>query len=77
VAEGAQKLKLRIEWQRIDDDPVAMITIAPPKSAEDMEVTVKQLELRDGKIYVAGTTNETDRARLNAAFAPSKFIRSN
>lgn len=77
VAEGAQRLKLRIEWRQIDNDPVAMITIAPPKSAEDMKVTVKQLVLREGEIYVAGTTNELNRERLNAAFAPSEFIRSN
>ena len=77
VAEGAQRLKLKVEWRTIENDPVAMITIAPPKSAEDMKVAVKVLELREGEVYVAGTTNEPSRARLNAAFAPSELIRSN
>jgi len=75
VAEGAQRLELKIAWQTIDNDPVAMITIAPPRSSEDLKVSVKLLELRDGQIYVAGTTNAASRARLDAAFAPSGFIR--
>ncbi|MDA7980363.1 MAG: hypothetical protein MPJ50_16515 [Pirellulales bacterium] len=76
VAEGAQRLKLKIEWQTIENDPVAMITVAPPRSSEDLKVTVTHLQLRDGEIYVAGTTNAANRARLDAAFSPSKFIRS-
>ncbi len=77
VAEGAQRLKLKIEWRTIENDPVAMITIAPPGSTDDLKVTVKKLELREGEVYVAGTTNAPTRERLNAAFAPSEIIRSN
>lgn len=77
VAEGAQRLKLKFEWRTIDGDPVALITIAPPSSTDDFKVAVKKLELREGEVYVAGTTNAPTRERLNAAFAPSQLIRPN
>lgn len=77
VSEGAQRLELRMEWRTINGDPVALIHIAPPHSSADLKVSVKRLELREGEIYVAGTTNAESRSRLNAAFAPSLFIRPN
>jgi hypothetical protein len=56
LAEAAGNLDVGVEWLQADGDPVAMITIPPPKAERDMRIWIESVELRDEAVYLAGRT---------------------
>ena len=56
VGRAARENDLILDWHRVEGDPVAMITIVPPKDDDEKRVTLETLQLSDGEVYVAGKT---------------------
>jgi hypothetical protein len=57
VTEGISRAlqgRAKVEWAQADGDPVARVTI--PLAPGGRAVHIDKLELRNGEIYVAGTT---------------------
>ncbi|NQT37394.1 MAG: hypothetical protein HQ581_07900 [Planctomycetes bacterium] len=61
VTTAAQRMELRIEWRQVDGDRVAMISVPPPKTDDDKAVRIETLELREGEIYLDGTTGPVEK----------------
>ena len=59
ISQGARRLDLRLQWRQADSDPVALITIPPPQDVDNNRVHLTALQLGDGEIYVAGTTEKS------------------
>lgn len=56
ISEAARRSDLRIKWRQADGDPVAFISLPPPRGPADDLVEIDTLRLGDGEVYVAGTT---------------------
>ncbi len=56
ITDAFQSLNVQLQWRQADGDPVALITIPPPRDKHDRPLELESLELRDGFIYVAGET---------------------
>jgi hypothetical protein len=56
IARATDRLEWRIEWRQADGDPVALVTIPPPRDKRRRVVELDTLRLGDGEIQVAGTT---------------------
>lgn len=56
ITEKVDELDLQVQWLTVDGDPVAEMTLPPPRDADDKEVRIETLELGEGKIYLAGST---------------------
>lgn len=55
IIENAQAQGLDISWKRVDDLPVVLVRYSPHPERED--VLLEQLQIRDGEIRLAGTSN--------------------
>lgn len=55
ISHAAQALNLRLEWRKSRGDPVALITLPPPRDAQRAALNLEKLELRDGELFVCGT----------------------
>ena len=60
VNRAALENSLILDWQRVDGDPVAMLTISPPRDANGKRVILRTLQLVDGEVYLAGETEVND-----------------
>lgn len=56
VTQAAGKNNVLLTWERVEGDPVAMITIPPPQDADEKRVTLDTIQLADGEIYLSGET---------------------
>jgi hypothetical protein len=56
MAQGAQRLKLRIRWAQSDGDPVALVQLPAKNASGAWHYQIEAIELRDGAIYLAGRT---------------------
>lgn len=56
ISEAVRRSKLRIRWRQAEGDPVALISLPPPRRPSDDVVEIDTLRLGDGEVYVAGTT---------------------
>ncbi len=57
VTKSARKGGISLRWEQIEEDPVALITI--PRNRHDFvhrEILVETIALRDGELYLSGTT---------------------
>lgn len=55
IADGVRRTSFRIEWRQADSDPVAQISLPPPRKGAN-DVQVDAFRIVDGKIVIAGTT---------------------
>lgn len=55
AAEAARRARWRVNWSQIDGDPVALIPLEPIDKPR-ARIEIDTLSLRQGEIYVAGTT---------------------
>ncbi len=60
IRKAAADADLPLSETQTDGDPVVMITIPPPAGAERASISVENLELREGAIYLAGRTETED-----------------
>lgn len=56
ISKAAKRLELKLEWRQADGDPVALISIPPPRDEEDRLVQIETLRLGKGEVYVSGST---------------------
>ena len=57
VAENARQLSIEVTWYRRDGNPVALLRFQPDQ--ENPTFVLQKLELQDGKLIIAGKSNET------------------
>lgn len=76
IAQGAERMKLRIRWAQSDGDPVALVRLAP-RTRGDQRYQVETIELREGAIYLAGRTyRDADAPPTIARSQPSEENRA-
>ncbi len=56
VTQAAEKNDVLLTWERVDGDPVAMITIPPPQDTDEKRITLDTIQLAEGEIYLSGET---------------------
>jgi len=56
IAQETARLDLHVRWTQAAGDPVAEISIAPRPDSDGKTIRVESLELGDGELYLAGTT---------------------
>lgn len=56
IADNARRLDLAVRWQDVDGDPVALLSLHPPRDENDNRVVIEAIHLGDGEIYLAGRT---------------------
>lgn len=59
MTQAARELKLRLEWRKIQGDPVALINFGNSRDASFDGLNLQAIELRDGELFVSGTGNST------------------
>ncbi len=55
ISEAARAAQVPLQWRRTGGDPVALIPLPADEDA-DRTVRIETIELREGEIYVAGST---------------------
>lgn len=58
ISTGLAKSEYRVEWSQSHGDPVALITIPPPRGKSDKAVTLDAIRVLDGKVVLSGTTEK-------------------
>lgn len=58
LSTGLTKSEYRVEWSQSHGDPVALITIPPPRRKNDKPVTLDAIRVLDGKVVLSGTTEK-------------------
>jgi hypothetical protein len=56
IARATDRLEWRIDWRQADGDPVALVSIPPPRDKHRRVMQLETLRLGNGEIHVAGTT---------------------
>lgn len=49
---------LVINWRQIDGDPVALISIPPPRKKKGKLIKIEAFEIKVGEVYVSGSTEK-------------------
>ena len=61
LTEAARQAEIRLRWEKVDDDPVALIDIpAVSDGGKQVVVSIDTLELRDGEILLRGRTQPAE-----------------
>ncbi len=60
VTKAARRVDLPLRWAQTGGDPVALVTLFPDRE-DKLGTTLRTLELLDGEIYVAGTTDPAEK----------------
>jgi len=64
ISAAARAAELRLVWQQAEGDPVALIHLPEPSEEDGRRATIERLELGEGQIYLAGTTEKrTDESK--------------
>ena len=58
ISQAAGRTELWLAWRQAEGDPVAMITIPPPRDDDAKLVEVETLRLGKGEIYLSGRTKK-------------------
>ncbi len=58
LSDAARHTDLRLQWRQKDGDPVALIPVPQPRDAGGKVVRIEVLDVRQGAVYVAGTTEQ-------------------
>jgi hypothetical protein len=56
ISHAARHLNLELEWRRSHGDPVALVTLPQPSDPRSAGLRLESLELREGELFVAGTS---------------------
>lgn len=75
ISHAARELHLRLEWRKIQGDPVALITFSETRDDWLDGLHLQTVELREGELFVAGTNGGADPSesheKLDAPPAPT------
>jgi len=55
ISDSAREMDLRLQWRQIEGDPVALVTL-PPLEDENRHMRIETVQLGQGELYIAGTT---------------------
>jgi len=58
ISAAARAARWNLVWKQEDGDPVALVTIPRPRDAHDRPITLEVIELREGEVYVAGSSGD-------------------
>jgi hypothetical protein len=69
MTQAARELKLRLEWRKIQGDPVALINFGGSRDESLEGLNLQAVELRDGELFVSGTgrSRKSDGSPLEPA----------
>ncbi len=56
ISQAAAEANLPLNWLQAGGDPVAVIHLHPPHDEQENAYQLETIELREGELYVAGTT---------------------
>ena len=56
ITTAAGKMDLQLRWQQAEGDPVALVSIRPPRDDDERVVRIESIKLGDGEIYLAGSS---------------------
>jgi hypothetical protein len=56
VERAVHRQKWKLEWRKSEGDPVAVIRVPPRQDGSGKAVHLEKLELRDGEIFLGGST---------------------
>jgi hypothetical protein len=60
ISHAARELNLQLEWRKSHGDPVALVTLPKPRESRLRHLSLTTLELRDGELFLSGTTRQRD-----------------
>jgi hypothetical protein len=55
ITGAAQKMDVQLRWQQSEGDPVALLSIRPPRD-DEAEMRIESIKLGEGEIYLAGSS---------------------
>lgn len=58
ITEAAKRSEWQIQWRQTSGDPVAGLSIPPPKNARDLVVKIETIQLQQDKIFVSGVSQK-------------------
>jgi hypothetical protein len=58
ITSAAHDLDLRLRWMQAGGDPVAVISVPPPRADEETRLSIDTLRLAGGELYLAGHTSD-------------------
>ncbi len=58
ISHEAQRMGIQLTWTQQEDDPVALVTVDPPADGQWDNLHLDFLELRDGELWIAGSTGD-------------------
>jgi len=70
ITAAAEKADLELRWQQAEGDPVALVSIRPPRDEKKRVLRIESIKLGDGEVYLAGSS-EGSEGSLRAT--PSGF----
>ena len=56
ITTAAEKMDIELRWQQADGDPVALVSIRPPRDDDKRVVRIESIKLGEGEIYLAGSS---------------------
>ena len=56
ITTAARKMDFELRWQQAEGDPVALVSIRPPRDEEKRVVRIESIKLGDGEVYLAGSS---------------------
>jgi len=56
IATAAGEMDLELRWQQAEGDPVALLSIRPPRDEGKRVVRIESIKLGEGEIYLAGSS---------------------
>ncbi|MBX3415633.1 MAG: hypothetical protein KF708_23310 [Pirellulales bacterium] len=60
LTDRARSMDLHVRWLQSRGDPVAVISVPPPRTDDATRLSIESLRLAGGELYVAGHTNSGD-----------------
>ena len=58
ISGAAKRMEYHLQWQHREGDPLALITIPPPRDRQDRVVRIETLKLGENEIYLSGVTEQ-------------------
>ena len=56
ITTAAGKMDLELRWQQAEGDPVALVSIRPPRDDDKRVVRIESFKLGEGEVYLAGSS---------------------
>jgi hypothetical protein len=71
VSQAAHDARWNLRWLQTEGDPVALLTLPASVDDEQVHYSLTTIELREGELYLAGTTSYVGKPRQPVVFKES------